>query len=164
MTVTNLLEELLVTTDNSFFLNKITTKAMNYEIIDNPAYTDCVKIGIYLNPDCECLRLFFSSLEINYFTKYIYSVINRESFGGNEFTFLQFYDKMYSEDREELNMSNDDIYNTALSCECILKEKDFVEIFIDYTKRLLEVYSDSMNLNKNWVTDLRDGINKLKDN
>jgi len=43
MTATNLLEELLVTTDNSFFLNKIITKAMDYEIIEVTASFSSVK-------------------------------------------------------------------------------------------------------------------------
>lgn len=144
--------------------------SLKYEIIENPNYTMCSKVGIKTFPENEPLMFFLSGLKKDQFPHYINELLENRSFGVENTSFI-FKHEMDGLDQIEFykrygrNLQENEIeiwfYNRKTNYS-VIKVKKFEKIFYDYSKKLLEVYQSDITLPDTWKSDMEVALEKLK--
>ncbi|PGH40528.1 MAG: hypothetical protein CRN43_02435 [Candidatus Nephrothrix sp. EaCA] len=141
---------------------------MQYSIIVNPKYTNCSRVGIETIPENKELKFFLSSLRTKNFPSYLNDLTEEKSFGVENASF-GFYHEMDWEDKAGLEhlggIKEREIciylYDGRTNY-AILSEILFVQVFYDYSVKLLEVYRTDSSLPVAWAMDMEDSLRKLK--
>src|SRR6218665_2630415 len=125
-------------------------------------------LHIELTPSNAVLSSLFRSLEKELFPTYLSDLLANKSFGVENASF-RFYNEMDWEDKAGLEHLGgikegeiciylyDDRSNYAMLSEIL-----FVQIFYDYSVKLLEVYRTDSSLPVAWAMDMEDSLRKLK--
>lgn len=128
---------------------------MKYKIIENPTYTNTVKVGLEIEPENEPVKFFFSSMRLNKYPELIHNILNNTSYMGDPQGVL-----LYN-DLDEEDLADDDIFEKDevkiyhhIFGESILPKKLFDEMLYDISRKLLEVYGCDDNISLNWKQEM----------
>jgi hypothetical protein len=124
------------------------------------------KLRIDFIPSNDTLSMFFSNLKTIDFSEYIIQTVNSIGGFGIENTSILFYNQMDWEDKEGLDIKEDDIYiyvYDGLSNETILNEFEFKQILYDFTRKIIDINIKNDLLPKNWLIKVTKSLKTLRD-
>jgi len=125
-------------------------------------------LHIELTPSNAVLSGLFRSLKKELFPTYLSDLLANKSFGVENASF-RFYNQMDWEDKAGLEylggIKEGEVsvyFSQASPYDAILSEALFIQIFYDYSVKLLEVYRTDSSLPVAWAMDMEDSLRKLK--
>lgn len=143
---------------------------LKYDIIENPNYTSCSKVGLEIFPENEPLMFFFSGLKKENFPHFLLELIENRSFGVENAWFTYYWEmdggflidfkNKFGREMQE-NEIEIQVYDGKRKYS-VMKKHDFEQIFYDYSKKLLEVYQSDSSLPETWKNEMVISLEKLK--
>jgi hypothetical protein len=136
-------------------------------IISNKRFdmTDLM-ISIEFTPKNNPLRYFLSGVNLIKYPKLLDSTYKQNSYYQSPMS-LRFYKELDWEDLQELEeiggiKNNEVVIYHEVYGQTTVKESIFIQILLDYSLKLLEVYKNDLNISKAWLKDMEEGIYNLK--
>lgn len=135
---------------------------MKVSIIENPDYTNAVKVGIDCDPECDPLKFFLSGIDITNLSTLIEKAILSEGYGA-EYTAVRFYGNQDEYDIVNGGFSEDEVevYHHVIG-EVILKKIFFYRVIYKYAQKVLELYEHKATVSENWGTLLKSKLQELE--
>ncbi|MEH2298089.1 MAG: hypothetical protein V7K88_03190 [Nostoc sp.] len=137
-------------------------KKMHYKIINNPTYTNTMKIGLEVQPENEPLQFFFTSMRLHKYPEFINDILNDRGYLGDPQGVL-FYNDLDNEDFATGNVFNKEevkVYHHVFG-ESIISRKTFIQMVYDFSCKLLEVYGNDGNIPENWKLQMEKSLKEL---
>lgn len=139
---------------------------MGYKILDTKYNHHMKNLEIRFSPLNDVLNSFFASVDIDSFGRVLQYVARSESYYQSPMS-LRFYKNLDWEDLQDLStmgkLTGDEVvvYHEVYG-ETIIKESLLIQIMLDYSRKLIEVYKNESVFSKTWVVEMNDGIRLLE--
>jgi len=144
---------------------------MEYQILERKnSQGEIFGLELNMSPENYPLSSLMWCLKKEQFPYYINEIFENRSIGVENASFV-FYEEMDWEDKEEFckNFNREVIademrisFYDGIANYSVMKRKDFLKIFYDYSSKLLKISSSNKSLSENWEIEMKLGLEKLK--
>jgi hypothetical protein len=137
---------------------------MEWTIINTPN-DNLIKIRIQVVPENEAIEYFFSGISLRRFPVFLSTVVNSHGFHNEVSGIITFADLDGGDFASGRGFKKDHvkIYHNVFNSETVIPESIYCKMVLDYTTMLLKVYRTSTEISPQWVKEIEEGIEQLKE-